>query len=174
MTTPESDSMKAKNYVADIKVIRMNLRVERDKYKLAEYRNDVRAMNHQKSEFDERWIKHWPYYDTGGARIPDGAPRPANALPYPSDRVLNKMNPKKKWEIIATALLARRGVDKRRRLEGLVPKINAVVDRAMFKHLVRKYTKPTPYEHPPSYPRGSSEDYDESDEEWPEYMNPEA
>jgi len=161
MSTTRRNSMLAKNYVDDIEVIRKRLRVERDKYKLAEYRNDVSAMDYHKSQFDERWKKHWPYYDTGGARIADGAPRPANALPYPSDHVLNKLSSKKKWEIMATALLARRGVDKRTRLEGFLPKVNAVVDRAMFKQQLIRYINP------PGYRNNTWEDEDEDwDGEW--------
>ena len=158
----------AKNYVDDIKVIRMLLRIKRDEYKLAEHRNDPALMNQRKMEFDEIWKKRWPYY-TGIDRVPYSP----HAMPYPSDAVLIKINPKARWQIIATALLARRGVDKRRHLEGLIPKINSMFDTNEFKWAIRTYINPTLYEMPPSYPRGSSEYDDEEEwEEWDEADHP--
>jgi hypothetical protein len=167
-------STLAKNYIAKIKEIRKLLREKRAEYDVAVFQNNVRKMEKNKREFDDIWIKNWPYYNNEMDIARDDEPRPANAKPYPADGALQKLNAKERWEIIATALLARRGVDKRRRLEGLVPKVNAVFDGAMFKNMITKYINPTRYEHPPSYPRGSSADEEEADEEWPEYRNPEA
>jgi len=167
-------STLAKHYIANIKEIRKLLREKRAEYDVAVFQNNVTKMEKKKREFDDIWIKKWPYYNNEIDIARDDEPRPANAKPYPADGALQRLNAKERWEIIATALLARRGVDKRRRLEGLVPKVNAVFDGAMFKNMITKYINPTRYEHPPSYPRGSSADYDEPDEEWPEYMNPEA
>jgi hypothetical protein len=150
----------AKQYIDDIKVIRSLLRKKRNEYKLAENRNDITEMNKKKVEFDEIWQTRWPYYN-GMDRVSYSS----SAKPYPTDGVLSKTNARARWQMIATALLARRGVDKRRPFEGLVPKINGAIEKDEFKWAIRKYINPNRYEHPPSYPRGSSEE----GEEWEEY-----
>jgi hypothetical protein len=141
------------------------LRIKRDEYKLAESTGDEVEMNKMKAEFDEIWQTKWPHYN-GIDRVPYSP----IAKPYPPDEVIKKISARARWQIIATALLARRGVDKRRRFEGLVPKINGAVEKDEFKWAIKEYIKPIRYERPPAYPRGSSEESEEGD--WEEYIDP--
>ena len=149
----------AKQYIHTIKTIRSLLRIKRDEYKLAESARDEVEMNKMKAEFDEIWQTKWPHYN--GV---DHVPSSPSASPYPPDGVISKISARARWQIIATALLARRGVDKRRRFEGLVPKINGAADVNEFKWAIKEYINA------PSYPRGSSEE-DEEDPEWEEYAD---
>ena len=159
----------AEQYTHTIKTIRSLLRIKRDEYKMAESARDIQEMNKMKAEFDEIWKTQWPYYD-GMDRVPSSA----TAQPYPPDGVIKKISARARWQIIATALLARRGVNKRRRFEGLDTKVNGAADVNEFKWAIKEYINPTRYEMPPAYPRGSSEFYDEEDEEWEEYADPGA
>ena len=156
----------AEQYTHTIKTIRSLLRIKRDEYKLAESARDIQEMNKMKADFDEIWKTQWPYYN-GMDRVPYSP----TAKPYPPDGVIKKINARARWQIIATALLARRGVDKRRRFEGLVTKVNGAADVNEFKWAIKEYINPTRYEMPPAYPRGSSEFYDEEGEEWEEYAD---
>ena len=160
----------AKEYVGKIKIIRSLLREKRSEYNLAEFkRSHGRAtqadVNRKKAEFDNIWQTQWPYYN-GVDRVVYSQ----TAKPYPPDGVIQKIGFRERWAIISTALLAQRGVDKRRRLEGLVPKINGAADVNEFKMAIDKYTNPIRYENPPSYPRGSSAEEEEG-AEWEEYVD---
>jgi hypothetical protein len=76
---------------------------------------------------------------------------------------------KQRWRIIATALLAYRGVDQKRHLDELVPKINGALNLAEFKVLLKKYISPPTYENPPAYPfPGENED---GDADWDQAVN---
>jgi len=153
----------AKQYIHTIKTIRSLLRLKRDEYKLAESARDEVEMNKMKAEFDEIWQTKWPHYN-GVDRVPSSA----TAQPYPPDGVILKISARARWQIIATALLARRGVDKRRRFEGLVPKINGAADVNEFKMAIKECINA------PSYPRGSSEEDEEDEEDWEEYADADA
>jgi len=133
---------------------------------MAELARDEVEMNKMKAEFDEIWKTQWPYYN-GVDRVPYAS----TTKPYPPDGAIKKINARARWQIIATALLARRGVDKRRRFEGLVPKINGAIEKDEFKWAIKEYINPRRYEMPPAYPRGSSEFYDEEGEDWEEYAD---
>ena len=149
-------SMIANEYVTKIKEIRDLLRKKRAKYDVAVFENNVTKMETTKKKFADTWKTKWPYYNNE-FYIPrtDGEPPPPNAKPFPSDDVLQRLNAKERWEIMATALLARRGVEQRTRLEGFLPKVNAVVDITWFKHQLIKYINP------PGYNNEEDEDEDE-------------
>jgi hypothetical protein len=154
----------AREYVDDIKKIRTKLREKRDDYTKAKKNKDTVKMNLAEAEFIE--VAHtWPYFTMIGntvqvdrVRQPYITNPPLNAAPFPPDGVLMKTTAAERWKIVATALLIRRRLDKRKLFEGLISKFNASDSINEFKKTVKKYVNPPTYERPPSYPRSSSEE----------------
>jgi hypothetical protein len=154
----------AREYVDDIKKIRTKLREKRDDYTKAKKNKDTVKMNLAEAEFIE--VAHtWPYFTMIGntvqvdrVRQPYITNPPLNAAPFPPDGVLMKTTAAERWKIVATALLIRRRLDKRKLFEGLLNKFNASDGINDFKKTVKKYVNPPTYERPPSYPRSSSEE----------------
>jgi hypothetical protein len=182
----------AKHYVKEIEKIRVVLKQKRKEYKEAAVKEKKaktqeaidalkEIMANADAEFEAE-KSDWPYYRkyefsrSQNVVISDGldsAPYSPEADPFPGDGALIKLSMSERARIVDTAMLARRGVkDKKRMLEGIVPRINSADSIHVFKHYIRKYINPTRYEMPPSYPRGSSE-YDEEEwEEWDEADHP--
>ena len=158
----------ARDYVNDIEKIRTKLREKRDEYTKAKKNKDTVKMNLAEAEFIE--VAHtWPYFTMIGntvqvdrVRQPYSTNPPLNAAPFPPDGVLMKTTAAERWKIVATALLIRRRLDKRKLFEGLISKFNASDSINEFKKTVKKYVNPPTYERPPSYPRSSSEEYEDA------------
>ena len=157
----------AKTYATEIDNLRGRLREIRRGYKLAIVRKNARETVQRKTEFDQLIQTDWPFF-IGYDRTTE-RPYSAAAKPYPSDQVLALTTLKQRWRIIATALLAYRGVDQKRHLDELVPKINGALNLSEFKVLLKKYISPPSYENPPTYPfPGENED---GDADWDQAVN---
>jgi hypothetical protein len=180
----------AKHYVKEVEKIRVVLKQKRKEYKEAAVKEKKaktqvaidalkEIMANADAEFEAE-KSDWPYYRkyefsrSQNVVISDGldsAPYSPEADPFPGDGALIKLSMSERARIVDTAMLARRGVkDKKRMLEGIVPRINSADSIHEFKHYIRKYINPKPYTPPPSYPRGSSED----DDEYEEWVDPDA
>jgi hypothetical protein len=176
----------AKHYVKEVEKIRAVLKQKRKEYKEAAAKEKKaktqeaidalkEIMANADAEFEAE-KSDWPYYRkyefsrSQNVVISDGldsAPYSPEADPFPGDGALIKLSMSERARIVETAMLARRGVkDKKRMLEGIVPRINAADSIHEFKHYIRKYINPKPYTPPPSYPRGSSEDDEDDYEQW--------
>jgi hypothetical protein len=177
----------AKHYVKEVEKIRAVLKQKRKEYKEAAVKEKKaktqeaidalkEIMANADAEFEAE-KSDWPYYKkylfSRSRVISDGldsAPYSPEADPFPGDGALMTLSMSERARIVDTAMLARRGVkDKKRFLEGLVPRLNSADSIHVFKHFIKKYINPRPYSSPPSYPRGSSEFDDE--EEWEEYAD---
>jgi hypothetical protein len=182
----------AKHYVKEVEKIRAVLKQKRKEYKEAAVKEKKaktqeaidalkEIMANADAEFEAE-KSDWPYYRkyefsrSQNRLISDGldsAPYSPEADPFPGDGALIELSMSERARIVETAMLARRGVkDKKRMLEGIVPRINAADSIHEFKHYIKKYINPKPYTPPPSYPRGSSEDDDEDDYE--QWQNPDV
>jgi hypothetical protein len=160
----------AKTYATEIDNLRGRLREIRRGYKLAIVRKNAREIVQRKNEFDQLTQTDWPFF-IGYDRTTE-RPYSTVAKPYPSDQVLALTTLKQRWRIIATALLAYRGVDQKRHLDELVPKINGALNLSEFKVLLKKYISPPTYENPPAYPfPGENEDGDADNAAWDQAVN---
>jgi hypothetical protein len=172
----------AKRYVAEVENIRVVLKQKRKEYKEAAAKEkkaktpeELNALNEKKvkadAEFEEEKLK-WPYYKKYRLGEVDGldrVPYSPEADPFPGEAALHKLSMLERARIVGTAMLARRGVkDKKRFLEGFVPRINAADDIHQFKHYIKKYINPKPYSRPPSYPREG----EPGDEDWEDFVYP--
>ena len=182
----------AKNYAKAVEKIRVVLKNKRKEYKEAETKEKkaktqeaLDTLKEKKANADAAFEAEksiWPYYKkyefsrSQNRLISDGldnVPYSPEADPFPGDGALMKLSMSERARIVDTAMLARRGVkDKKRMLEGIVPRINAADSIHEFKHYIKKYINPKPYTPPPSYPRGSSEYDDEDDYE--QWQNPDV
>lgn len=170
----------AKSYVTEVENIRIVLKQKRKDYKEAAAQEkkaktpeELNALNEKKAnaeaEFEAAKLT-WPYYKKYGLSegniLIDGldrAPYSPETDPFPGEAALYKLSMLERARIVGTAMLARRGVkDKKRFLEGFVPRINAADDIHEFKYYIKKYINPKPYSPPPSYPQARVE----GDEEW--------
>ena len=176
----------AKSYVDEVEKIRIVLKQKRKDYKEAAAQEkkaktpeELNALNEKKAnaeaEFEAAKLT-WPYYKKYGLSegniLIDGLDRvlySPEADPFPGEAALYKLSKLERARIVGTAMLARRGVkDKKRFLEGFVPRINAADDIHQFKHYIKKYINPKPYSPPPSYPQAR----EPGDEDWEDYVNP--
>ena len=167
----------AKEYIDDIKLLRIKLREKRDEYNKAKKEKNTVKMNLAEEEFINLSYT-WPYFrmianhvQVDRVQQPYSTNPPLNSKPYPPDGVLMKTTVAERWQMIATALLIRRRLDKRKRLEGLITKISSVDGINDFKIAIEKCVNPTKYEEPPSYHRGDTEE-DEYEDEAGFYANP--
>jgi len=176
----------AKSYAAEVEKIHVVLKQKRKDYKEAAAQEkkaktpeELNALNEKKvkaeAEFEAAKLT-WPYYKKYGLSegniLIDGldrAPYSPEADPFPGEAALHKLSMLERARIVGTAMLARRGVkDKKRFLEGFVPRINAADDIHQFKHYIKKYINPKPYSPPPAYPHEG----EPGDEDWEDYVNP--
>jgi len=175
----------AKNYLKKTEKIRSVLKQKRKEYKealakekKAKTQEELDVLKEKKATADAEFEAEkltWPYYRkyefSRRQLVNDGldiVPYSPQAEPFPGDGALIKLSMMERGRIVDTAILARRGVkDKKRFLEGLIPRITSSDGIHDFKHYIRKYINPKPYTPPPNYPRGSSEyDDDEEYEQW--------
>lgn len=127
----------AKNYAREIEVVRGRLREKRGEYRVAKFLTNTAMMIQKLKDFANLIKTDWPYYINGIDRAQ--APYPTNALPYPSDQILQLTSVKQRWRILATALLARRSIEQRKMYEGLVPKLTGALSIEAFKTKLTKY-----------------------------------
>ncbi len=178
----------AKNYLKETERIRDILKQKRKEYKeasakekKAKTQEELDVLKEKKETADAEFEAEkltWPYYrkyEFSGRRLVndglDRAPYSPEAEPFPGDGALIKLSMSERGRIVDTAMLARRGVkEKKKLLEGIVPRINAADSIHDFKDYIRKYINPKRYTPPPNYPRGSSEEYDY--EEYEQWQNP--
>jgi hypothetical protein len=135
------DPVIAADYSSLVQILRIKLRQERDKYLSAKEENNQVEMRHRKAEFRKLIKTQWPHYNENNDRL--DPPFSVYANPYPNDGALNKTHTKDRWRILATALLAKRGVDgDKARFEGLLTKMKGALSLEKFKTLVKSYLNP--------------------------------
>lgn len=182
----------AKDYLKLVQEIREVLKQKRKEYKEAVAKEKKAKTEEALAELKEKKANAfdefeaekltWPYYKryqfsrSQNRVISDGldrAPYSPQADPFPGESAIVNLSMLERARIVDTALLARRGVkDKKRFLEGLIPRITSSDGIKEFKHYISKYINPKPYSSPPAYPRGSSEYDEEEGDEYEEWQNP--